>query len=85
MSPGILYTLGRFGCFAIVAAILYAVGFRSWFLVLGALLLSAPLSYVLLRGVRSQWSVQIDQRLARRKDEKAKLRATLRGDDPPAA
>ena len=73
MSPGLLYSLGRFACFVVVAALLYVVGFRSWFLVIGALLFSAPLSYVLLRGVRTKWSVQIDERLARRRAEKQRL------------
>jgi membrane protein implicated in regulation of membrane protease activity len=81
MSPAILYTVGRFACFAIVAAILYAVGARSWLLVIASLVVSAPISYVLLKPVRNRWSIQIDQRLARRKAEKEKLRATLRGDD----
>ncbi len=90
MNPAILYTLGRFACFGAVAGVLYLLGLRSWLLVIASLLLSAPLSYVLLRNVRNNWSVQIDQRLKRRKAEKDKLRATLRGDDedetpPPAA
>ena len=87
MSPAVLYTLGRFACFAIVAVVLYAVGLRSWALVIVSLLASAPISYVLLKSVRNKWSVQIDQRLERRRVEKDKLRATLRGDDeetPPA-
>ena len=87
MNPAILYTLGRFACFAIVAGILYFVGLRSWLLVVVSLLASAPISYVLLKPVRNKWSVQIDRRLAQRKAEKDKLRATLRGDEdePPPA
>ena len=91
LSPGVLYTLGRIGCFLLVAAILYAIGFRSWLLAILSLFASAPLSYVLLRGVRTAWGAQLDARLAQRREEKRRLRATLRGDDenpagpPPTA
>jgi hypothetical protein len=85
VNPGVLYSAGRFGCFLAVAAVLYAVGLRSWLLVLASLALSAPLSFVLLRRVRLAWSVQIDQQWRRRKQAKEKLRAALRGDDTPAA
>lgn len=81
LSPAVLYSLGRLGCFLVVAAVLFAVGFRSWLLVLAALVLSAPLSFFLLRGVRSSWGVQLEERMARRKAEKERLRATLRGDE----
>ncbi len=81
---GWLYTAGRLGCFLAVFAVLYLLGFRSFFLVLGALLLSAPLSFVLLRKVRMQWGAHLEQTRAQRKAEKAKLRAALRGDDEPS-
>ena len=81
LSPGVLYTLGRIGCFLLVAAILYAIGFRSWLLAILSLFASAPLSWVLLRGVRMAWGAQLDARLARRREEKRRLCATLRGDD----
>jgi hypothetical protein len=85
LSPGVLYTLGRIACFLVVAAVLFAIGFRSWLLVILSLFASAPLSYVLLRGVRTRWSAQLDERFTRRKEEKKRLRATLRGDeDKPA-
>jgi ABC-type spermidine/putrescine transport system permease subunit II len=85
LNPGVVYSVGRFGCFLAVATVLWLIGFRSWLLVLGALILSAPLSYVLLRGVRSAWSQRLEAAAARRKAEKQRLRATLRGDEPPAA
>lgn len=81
VSPGLLYTAGRVACFVVVAAILYMLGFRRWILVLGALVLSAPLSFIVLRQVRIMWSSQIDERLAKRREQKKRLRATLRGDD----
>lgn len=81
LNPTLLYTLGRIAIFAVVAAVLYAFGFRSVILVVLALVLSMPLSYVLLRGVRLQMSAQIEEKLARRRAEKERLRSTLRGDD----
>jgi hypothetical protein len=84
LHPAVLYTAGRFACFLVAGAVLYALNFRSWFLVIGALVLSAPLSYFLLKGVRSAWSAQIEERLAKRRAAKEHLRATLRGDDEAA-
>jgi hypothetical protein len=83
---GWLYTVGRFACFLAVAALLRLIGIRNvWVLMLAALLLSAPLSFVLMRRVRLAWASRIDQTFTRRKAQKDKLRAALRGDDEPAA
>lgn len=75
-----LYSLGRAGIFLAAAAVLALVGFRSWLLVLGALLLSLPISYFALRGPRAAFAEQ----LAQRSRERRELRARLRGDQPPA-
>jgi len=85
VNPAVLYTLGRLACFLVVAAVLYVFGFRSWVLVIAALLLSMPLSYFALRGVRSAWGARIEERLAKRRAAKEHLRATLRGEDEDAA
>jgi cytochrome c-type biogenesis protein CcmH/NrfF len=81
MHPGVVYTAARLGVFVLVAALLYAVGFRSWMLALGALLISAPLSYYVLRRQREAFAAQVEGRVSARQAEKARLRATLRGDD----
>ena len=82
---GWLYSVGRFGCFLAVATLLFLLGFRSWLLVLTSLLVSAPLSFVLLRKVRMSWGSHLEQTVTQRRAEKARLRAALRGDDVPAA
>ena len=79
LHPGVAYTLYRFGVFVLVAAALYAVGFRAWLLVLAALVISAPISFLLLRRQREAFA----RRVERRQAEKARLRAALRGDDDP--
>lgn len=83
LPPGMVYTLGRLACFVGVAAVLYLVGFRSWVLVLAALVLSMPLSFVLLRSQRTAFAATLERRAGRRRLERQQLRATLRGEDPP--
>ena len=78
---GWLFTAGRLGLFLLCAAALYALGFRRIFLFAGALLLSVPLSFVLLKPIRLRWSAEIESSLERRRAEKAKLRSALRGDE----
>ncbi|MEP6695877.1 MAG: DUF4229 domain-containing protein [Pseudonocardiales bacterium] len=75
----VVYSLGRAAIFLAVAALLALVGFRSWALIVGALLVSLPLSYFVLRGPRAAFAEQ----LAKRSRERRELRAKLRGDEPP--
>jgi hypothetical protein len=82
---GWLYSAGRLACFLVVAAVLFLLGLRTWFLALGAVLLSAPLSFVVLRPVRLAWAARLEKGAARRRVEKERLRAALRGDDTPAS
>jgi hypothetical protein len=79
ISPVLTYSLGRLALFAVVAGGLYLIGFRSWFLILIALLLSMPLSYFLLRRPRMAFARRIEERGEQRRE----LRAKLRGDAPP--
>jgi hypothetical protein len=81
LPPGVVYTAGRFVLFLLVAAALYLVGFRTFALVLLALVISMPLSYVVLRRQREAFAEQVARRVERRRAEKEKLRAALRGDD----
>ncbi len=85
LHPGLVYTAARFAVFLGCAAVLYGIGFRRWFLVLGALLISAPLSYFLLRRPREAFARRVAARAAERRAERAHLRTALRGDDAPAA
>jgi hypothetical protein len=85
LHPGVAYTAARFGIFVVVAAVLFAVGFRSFVLVLAALLLSAPLSFFLLKRQRLAFAERVEGRVSKRKEEKSRLRATLAGDEEPTA
>jgi hypothetical protein len=81
LAPAVTYTAGRIALFVVVGAVLFAVGFRGFLLPLLALAVSMPLSYLVLRKQREAFAVQVEHRLSRRRDEKEKLRAALRGDD----
>ena len=78
---GFIYTAGRVLLFLAVAAVFYALGLRRFALVLAALLISVPISYVVLRPIRLKWSAEIDKSLNRRRESKQKLRSALRGED----
>jgi len=73
-----VYTAARIGVFLLTAGVLWLLGFRSWFLALGAVLLSMPLSYFLLRRQRAAFAGSVERRMQERRE----LRAKLRGDDP---
>jgi len=77
LGPAWGYTLGRFGVFWAVGAVLWLGGFRSWALVFVALVLSLPVSLVVLRRQRAAFAQDIEDRRRRRRE----LRAKLRGDD----
>ncbi|MGB9377506.1 MAG: DUF4229 domain-containing protein [Mycobacteriales bacterium] len=79
-SPFWSYTLARIGVFLALAAVLWLFGFRSWALVFVALLLSLPVSLLLLRSQRAALAKDI----ARRRREREELRARLRGDEADA-
>jgi type III secretory pathway component EscV len=81
LHPGFLYTTARVMVFAACALVLFLIGFRSWMLVFGALLLSAPLSFFLLRKQREAFAKRVEGRMSKRQTEKARLRAALAGDD----
>jgi hypothetical protein len=81
IHPAVLYTAARIGIFAALLGLLFGVGFRSWLLLFGALLLSAPVSYFLLRSQRDAYARRIEGRINKRKQEKDRLRAALAGED----
>ena len=78
IHPAVAYTVGRLLIFIAVAAVLWLLGFRSWALVLVALLVSMPISLVVLRRQRLAFARDI----ARRRQHRRELRAKLRGDEP---
>jgi Protein of unknown function (DUF4229) len=85
VRPFLIYTGGRILLLAAVAALLYAAGLRGFGLAALALLLSLPLSYVLLASPRVALAERVERRLAKRRARREGLRSRLRGDDEPAA
>lgn len=85
MKAFAVYTAGRVLIFVGVAALLFAVGLRGFILVMAALLVSLPVSYVVLARVRADLAAGVEQRLTERQARKQDLRSRLRGDDDPAA
>lgn len=79
MRAVFVYSLGRLAIFLASAALLALVGFRSWVLVLAALLVSMPLSYFVLRGPRAAFAAALERRARERRE----LRSRLQGDEPP--
>lgn len=84
MSAAIKYTLGRIGLFVGVLACLWPLDLDIFVKLMIALLASAGLSFVLLRGWRDQMAGQMATAAERRKAEKERLRAALAGDDEAA-
>jgi Protein of unknown function (DUF4229) len=76
-----VYTVGRLLVFVGAAALLYVVGLRGFVLVLVALLLSLPLSYLLLARARAAFVAEVERRVSDRRARREDLRARLRGDD----
>jgi uncharacterized membrane protein len=75
-----LFTALRYGMFFVLWAILYLVGVRGMngFLApLLALLLSVPLSYVLLARPRAAFAHELELRLDARRAQRAELDAEL--------
>lgn len=85
MKSAALYTAGRVLIFAVMAGLLFLVGFRGFLLVVTALVLSIPASWVLLARQRAAMASDVERRVTDRRGRKADLRSQLRGDDEPAA
>jgi len=88
MRPFLLYSLGRVAVFLTVSAVLYALGFRSWVLILLALLVSMPLALVLLRRQRAAFAAAVADRVERRQELRRRLSTETdegSGDRPPGA
>jgi hypothetical protein len=85
MSPAVKYTLGRFGLFVLVLALMFPLPLNILVKAMIALLLSAALSYFLLADWRLQMAEQLGTVASRRTAEKERLRAALAGDEEAAA
>jgi hypothetical protein len=76
----VLYALARLGLLALVAALLVVAGTPIVIAVLVALVVALPLSLLLFRGLRTRLEVALAETRARRGEQRAVLRAGLRGD-----
>jgi uncharacterized protein (DUF983 family) len=87
MNPMLAYTLARIGLFVVVAALMLVLPFpiSTLLKLMIAVLVSALLSFFLLRRLREGVALQLAARAEQRAAEKAKLRAALAGDEEPPA
>ena len=76
-----LYTLLRFGLFGVLWGVLYLIGLPVFGAALLGLLLSVPLSFVLLARPRARFANQIELRMNARRVESTDLASQL---DPDA-
>jgi hypothetical protein len=81
MSVLWIYTLLRFAQFGVLFLILWLVGLNGFLAAVIALVLSLPLSYVLLARPRAALAANIEQRVNNRRAQNDQLNAELKGDD----
>jgi len=81
MTPALKYTLGRVGLFVLCAVALLPVPLNIWVKLMIAVVASFALQHVLLRKWRQEMIGQVDAAMARRRQEKDKLRSALAGED----
>jgi hypothetical protein len=80
VNAGLKYSLGRLALFVVVVAVLLPVPVPLLIKLMMALIISAPLSFVLLKRWRLEFGQRIDGRVRRRRERRDQLRAMLRGD-----
>jgi hypothetical protein len=85
VKPFLMYSVARLLLFVAVAALLYALNLRGLLLGAVALLVTLPLSYVLLARLRNAFAQDVERRVSERRERQADLRARLRGDDEAGA
>jgi O-antigen ligase len=76
-----LYTILRFALFFALFGLLWLVGVTGFLAAIIALLLSLPLSYVLLARPRAAFAAVLEQRMNARRERAAELDARLSGED----
>jgi O-antigen ligase len=77
-----LYTILRFGLFFALWGLLVLVGLSGYIAAIVAVLLSLPLSYVLLARPRARFAANIEQRVSAHRQDRASLDQELSGEDP---
>jgi hypothetical protein len=80
VSPAVKYTLGRIGLFLAVLLVLWPVDLNLFVKLMIALLASAGLALVLLRGWRAEVAEQVSGAVQRRRAERERLRSALSGE-----
>ncbi|MDQ3990597.1 MAG: DUF4229 domain-containing protein [Actinomycetota bacterium] len=78
----VLYTLARLGLLAVIALLLVLAGVPVVVALLLALVVSLPLSVIVLPGLRARVNAGVAEMVQRRRAERDRLRAQLRGDQP---
>jgi hypothetical protein len=84
MTPGLKYALGRVGIFVVCvvpAVTLLPKDLNLFLRLMIALIVSAALSFALLRRWRDEVAEQMSSNSRRRIEQKEKLRSALAGDD----
>lgn len=76
-----LYTILRFGLFFALFGLLWLVGVKGFLGAIIALVLSVPLSFVLLAKPRHAFAAVLEQRIEARKERQRDLDAKLSGND----
>jgi hypothetical protein len=84
LDPVVKYTLGRIGLFVVVALLLLPFPVDLLLKLMLALITAFGLQFVVLRKWRAEMIGRVDDTMTRRRADKAKLRAALAGEDPPA-
>ncbi|MBB2892901.1 cell division protein FtsW (lipid II flippase) [Flexivirga oryzae] len=74
----IRYTIWRLLIFVVVLLVLFAVGFRSWALLILSALISLVVSFFALSGAREQFAEQVDRKVSERR---ARVEAFRNADD----
>jgi len=77
-----LYSLLRFGLFFAIWGVLWVARVPGFFAAGIALVLSIPLSFVLLSKQRQKMAANLEQRINARKSREADLDSKLAGDEP---
>jgi hypothetical protein len=80
VSLFVRYTVLRFGLLVLVLAALALVGVRGILLPALAVLISLPLSYVLLARQRNAFAAEVERRVHDRQERRASLRAEMAGE-----
>lgn len=87
MNPGLKYALARMGIFAacaVPAMLLLPAGMSSLLKIMIALVVSAGLSFVLLKRLRDEVAQRMSANARNRVEQKQRLRAALAGEDEAA-